>query len=98
MNTPIDILHDLYGDLLIANGTFVNGDATEHHQRALLMTHKGQWRQHPDVGVGIEDFLDDEGPEDMLREIRKQFVRDGMDIDLLRMEAGGKLNVKATYR
>lgn len=81
----------------IANGDFVMGDATEQHQRRLLMAHKGEYKQHPLTGVGLADYIDDENKNELVREIRKQMVQDGMTVNVLKITTTG-INLDADYQ
>lgn len=93
---PTDLMLDENMDLLIENGDFVIGESTLQHQMTLLLADKNDFKQHPDVGVGIESYLDDESPADMHREVRLQFSRDGMKVkSIITLE--GKLNIDAEY-
>lgn len=83
-------------DLQIVAGDFVVGDATEQNQHLLLLSNKGDYKQHPKVGVGINGFLLDEEQQDMMREIRSQFENDGMKVNKL-VYADGKLKIDAPY-
>lgn len=83
-------------DLQIAAGDFVIGDATEQNQHLLLLANKGDYKQHPKAGVGINGFLLDEAPQDMMREIRSHFENDGMKVKKL-VYADGKLIIDAPY-
>lgn len=90
---PGDYLH-IDDDLLIANGDFVAGESTLQHQSLLLRLKKGELRQFPKTGVGVDDFLLDDTPGDVYLEIRKQFEADGMTIRKLEISfnaAAGKL-------
>lgn len=73
----IDYLHDS-DDLKIANGDFVTGESTQQHQSLLVRLKKGELRQFPKTGVGIDSFLQDENPGDVHMEIQKQIEADGM--------------------
>lgn len=94
---PQDYLHDGTDDLMIADGNFVVGESTIQHQDLLLRMKKGDLRQFPRTGVGIDDFLLDDEPGDVFQEIQKQFEADGMvirDIEIAIDEANGKLQPK----
>jgi hypothetical protein len=82
--------------MLIRNGDFVPGESTRQHQRRLLMAHKGEYKQHPLAGVGLRDYVDDENPDAMIREIRKQLVADGMRVDSIQIIPNG-LHIDASY-
>jgi len=83
-------------DLQIKAGDFVIGDATEQNQHLLLLANKGDYKQYPKVGVGINGFLLDEAEQDMMREIRSQFETDGMKVKKL-VYADGKIKIDAPY-
>lgn len=45
-------------DLAIENGDFVSDfEATEQHLQFLLLANKGEWRETPQAGVGIVDYV-----------------------------------------
>jgi hypothetical protein len=87
-----DILLDDNNDLRIENGDFVVGDSTKQHQKLLLMLSKGDTRQFALDGVGVVDFIEDEGATDLMREIR-----DGMTVKKLSVGSDGQINVNAPY-
>lgn len=82
---PIDYLHDS-DDLKIADGDFAKGESTKQHQSLLVRLKKGELRQFPKTGVGIEDFLQDENPGDAYMEIQKQLEADGMVVREIRLQ------------
>jgi hypothetical protein len=75
---PQDYKLDESDDLLITAGDFVVGESTQQHQSLLVRAKKGELRQYPKTGVGIDDFLQDDNPGDVWQEIQKQFDADGM--------------------
>jgi hypothetical protein len=83
-------------DLRIENGDFIIGDSTEQNQHLLLLANKGEYKQYPKAGVGINGYFLDEAEQDMLREIRSQFENDGMKVKKL-VYADGKLKIDAPY-
>lgn len=94
---PIDYLNDANDDLLIQNGDFVIGESSQQHQSLLLRLKKGELRQYPKTGVGIDGFLLDDNPGDVYQEIQKQFEADGMvvrSIDVSFSENENKLEPK----
>jgi hypothetical protein len=91
-----DILYDQdTGDIACKNGDFVIGDSTLQHQADLLEAGEGEYKQAPTVGVGLQGFLNDEDPAEMLRKIRIQFVGDGLNVSQLK--SSDPLNIKANY-
>lgn len=91
-----DILLDSNFDVAEKNGDFIIGDATNQHQAVLLAAGKGEMKQNPTVGVGIEAFLLDEDTGLLLREIRSQFSKDGMTVESVGI-SNNQLDIKAQY-
>jgi len=81
-----------------ATGDWQVGYSHEQHQWLLLLTPQGSWKENPDVGVGAYRFLEAEGPDRLLREVRQQYNADGMDVKRIDYnEATGKLVIDANY-
>lgn len=91
-----DILLDNAGDLMIVGGDLVIGESTVQHQQLLLVSHKGEWKQYPKVGVGIDDFLNDDTTNAMMNEITHQFELDGMKVKSTNT-INDKLYIEANY-
>jgi hypothetical protein len=95
--TKTDILLDSDFDVLLKDGDFVIGDATYQNQAVLLKDSPGEVKQFPTAGVGMEAFLLDENPALLLREIRSQFTKDGMQVSKVSISPDGELDIKANY-
>lgn len=91
-----DLLLDDTGDLKIVNGSVAIGDAKRDNERLLLLIEKGELRSAPLRTVGLRSYLDDENPDAMMREIRRQFERDGMKVRRLDY-SNGKLSMNTAY-
>jgi hypothetical protein len=91
-----DILLGDDNDLIIRDGDFAVGDSTQQHQKHLLMAEPGDYKQNPLIGIGAQSYLDDEGPGDLLRAMRKELVRDGMIVQNLSVGSDG-INIDANY-
>lgn len=86
------------GDLQTASGDFVTGYSDEQHQEHLLVFQKGSLKGDPECGVGIENYVNDTEIPEMVREIRFQFERDGMNVRSVNYtEAQNKLEFDAGY-
>jgi hypothetical protein len=86
-------------DLAIQNGDFLIGESTEQHQRLLLESEQGEWRENPAVGVGLRSALLDDAPAvAVLATIQDQLDADGQDIAELTFSTDGKLFLLASYR
>ena len=93
-----DILIDNNNDLrLSADGDFEIGYSDNQQQMAILTTEKGEWKEHPEVGVGIAQMLADDLYTEMLIEVIKQLEYDGMQINDVALQEGGKLLIDGTY-
>lgn len=81
---------------LIKSGLIV-GDSVYQQQTLLMLLNKGEIKEYPTAGVGINSFLlDDSSSDDITREIGEQFSNDGMRVyELSYIE--GKLTVDANY-
>jgi len=58
----------------------VVGDVTLQNQALILVSQKGEWKERPMVGCGIEDITNDEDADSWKREIREQLIREGMKV------------------
>ncbi len=91
----IDILLEDF-DLKIVDGDFVLGDATSQHQEHILLARKGNYKQYPEVGCDLANWLlDDQSPEDLAREIRAQFIADGQTVRSISVT--DKISIDASY-
>ena len=94
-----DILLNSDIDIMFANGDFVIGDSTMQNQYLILSTHKGEWKENPFIGAGLEDMLHDEGGEAYWkRRIAEELKRDGMDVKEVKIINNGQININAEYK
>lgn len=77
----IDYLLDADDDLKINGGDFGRGESTYAHQKALLLSAKGDYKQNPTMCVEIDRYRDNDDKTAVKREIAKQFMQDGMTVD-----------------
>ncbi|MFN4249052.1 MAG: hypothetical protein ACK4EY_15090 [Flavipsychrobacter sp.] len=77
---PIDIRQTTNGDIDLTGGDIHWAESTYQHQRDLLIGRKSHFRQRPGVGVGSEDFINDDSGDAFYREVRVQFNKDGMKV------------------
>ncbi len=92
-----DILIDDNNDLRLLAGDFEAGYSDNQQQMAILTTEKGEWKEHPEVGVGIAQMLADDLYTEVLIEIKKQLEYDGMQINDVALQEGGKLLIDGQY-
>ena len=93
-----DILLDKNFDLAIKDGDFVFGESSKQNQLLLLLTRKGEWKNHLLAGVGLKDMYDDEDPKKVLIEAKHQFEDDGMEVKSIKLESNGDLKIDANYK
>ena len=93
---PTDILLTSSFDLLIEDGDFKIGEATRQHQSLLLVTEKGENREFPSRGVGIQTYLLDEQTGSPNALIKREFEADGMKVEAVRGEKWA-LTIEAKY-
>lgn len=93
-----DFLLDENGDLLIEDGDLVIGDATTQNQQLILVAHKGEFKESPEIGVGISDALSSENLQELTNTIRRNFEYDGMTVNEIEIKPNGVLNVDAYYK
>lgn len=82
---------------IVENGDFVVDLNLKQAQTLLLQTNKGEWKQHPTMGVGVPYFLETFSMSELSREIREQFSQDGMNVYRVQIN-GTTLNVEAEWK
>ena len=92
-----DVTLDESGDLLIANGDFDISESDNRQQADIIRAFKGEYKEFPEVGVGISEMLNEDSYDEMLIEIKKQLEYDGMQISNVRFQGDGKLIVDGKY-
>jgi hypothetical protein len=83
--------------LTVVNGSLVIGDVTYQNQKLLLLAEKSEFKSRPMRGVGTKRFLESALPDELAREIRLEFIADGMKVNSIRIPENGQLNVDASY-
>jgi hypothetical protein len=80
------------------DGDFIMTESTTQHQRQLLLNNKGDFKESPTVCVGAALFLDeDDGMQNLMREITAQYSADGMDVRSISLNARGEIVSNAAY-
>lgn len=92
-----DILVTEEGNLRIENGDFVIGDATLQHQQHIILAQKGEYKEAPEIGVGVLTEIHNENPRELLTKIRRNFEYDGMTVNKLTIETNGNIVMDAEY-
>lgn len=91
-----DILLDDNGDVVLTDDISYAADSTLQHQRDILVTAKGHYKNAPQVGVDIASQVNESNPEQLLRATRLELTRDGMRVDTVAY-SNGNLKIEAYY-
>jgi hypothetical protein len=89
----ISVRRDAAGKII--SGLLV-GNITYQTQALLLLAHKGEFKEHPLVGIGINDVIGDNDFDLWKREITAQMEADGQRIARLSLDEKG-LMLEAGY-
>lgn len=81
----IDIAHTTTGDIDLATGDLIYSESTGQHQRDILLSGKGHYKECPEMGVDALNYINDVEPENLFRTIRKEYTRDGMKVTKVSM-------------
>ncbi len=93
---PKDIL--LKDDLDFSiNGDFLVRESTAQHQKILIISEKGEFKESPKRGVGARLFLESHSPDNLAREIRQEFSADNMQVNNIQIKDNLEINVEAFY-
>ncbi len=93
-----DFVLDEQGDLKIQGGDFVAGHSDEQHQQHILLANKGEYKEFPELGVGIVQMLSDDNYTGMLIEAKRNLEYDGMKIKDIAYKEDGKLSIDGKYK
>lgn len=85
-------------DLEIKDGDFVIDDSENQHQKHILIAYKGEYKANPELGVGIEQILNDDDITPTLIEAKKNLQYDGVDVNNIYFSDEGKLIVDGKYK
>lgn len=91
-----DIIRNTEG-LRIEAGDIVVGESTRQHQTDIIYAHKAWNHFHPQVGVGISDYLNNtEGVVGLRSNIRYELERDGQAVEQI-LITKGEILITAAY-
>lgn len=82
----IDIQHTVGGDIDLTPGDLLYTESTGQHQKDILLSGKGHYKECPELGVDATEYVNDNGPENLLRSIRNEFIRDSMKVTQVSMD------------
>ncbi|MCT2563957.1 oxidase [Chryseobacterium herbae] len=85
-------------DLQISNGDFVIGESDNQHQKHILQAFKGEFKKTPEIGVGIEQILNEDSFIPVMIEAKKMLEYDGMTINNIYFADNDKLVIDGKYK
>lgn len=79
---------------IIKDGTLQIGDTTEQNAQVIITAERGEFKEYPQLGVGLSQFLKSVGRErEMIRAIKIQLALDGIKSPEISFNQG-KLQVR----
>lgn len=85
-------------DVVIKDGDFALAESDNQHQKHILQAYKGEYKKSPEIGVGIEQMLNDDSIVPFLLEAKKNLEYDGMIINDIYFGNDDKLIIDGKYR
>lgn len=85
-------------DLEFQNGDFAIGESQNQHTEHIIIAHKGEYKEMPEIGVGIERMLGTETGTEFLIEAKKNLEYDGQKVKNISFTHEGKINIDAKYK
>ena len=93
----MDIALQEHNELDVVLGDFAIRDSALEHPLQLLWAQKGDFKEQPQIGVGIVQYIDDEDFSPLLRAIGIALVQDGMQVQSIQVTENGQLNINEHY-
>jgi hypothetical protein len=93
-----DILLDTNGDLSFQNGDLKTGYSDNLHQEHILIANKGEYREFPEIGVAIEQIINDDDYMSVLIDAKKNLEYDGMKINNIKIDENGNIDIDGSYK
>jgi hypothetical protein len=91
-----DFIYDKTTKKIFADGDLSTGNSELQHQELLIVCEPGSFKEFPATCVGAGGYLEDNDPAGLLREIRNQFVSDGMKVKSIGFD-NNRLKYNASY-
>lgn len=93
----IDYKQTADGDIDLSAGDLQLVEPTGQHQSDIIISGQGHNKEAPHIGVDSILFMHDTDPSHYLRTLRKHFIRDGMKVHDIYLDAQGEINTDAEY-
>lgn len=84
------------GNGVIVAGLLI-GNTVSQNQYILLRAYPGELKEHPALGVGVADLVNDNDISGWSNEIRMQLEKDGMKVSKVKFGRDMNLEIDAEY-
>ena len=81
-----DLALNTDGDLDIQDGDLVIGESDYIHVKHILESYPGDWKQYPELGIGIQKQINSPITRAFKRKAKIQLESDGYDINDIAIE------------
>jgi hypothetical protein len=89
-----DIITDSTNDLIIENGDFKLNESDSQHVEHIITADKGQFRQWPLIGVGINRLINGSiNPQSLKQVIKLNLESDNYNVRLIEVDSIDKLSI-----
>lgn len=68
------------GDVLVTNGHLSVGEVTYQNVYLIIASNKGEWKEHPLLGAGIDSHIGEESKTMLAYTIRTELAKDGIAV------------------
>lgn len=85
------------GDIAVSGGSLSIGSTLYQNQYVILKAQKGDIKEYPLLGVGIDGITNDTEMAEWKKSIRDEFARDGLTVDSISTAADGAITINAHY-
>lgn len=89
-----DIITDSTNDLIIENGDFKLNESDSQHVEHIITADKGQFRQWPLIGVGINRLINGSiNPQALKQVVKLNLESDNYNVRLIEIDSIDKLSI-----
>lgn len=76
----IGLLMDTDGDMKVSNGEMAIGNTTYQNQFVILKVQRGELKEFPMLGIGIDDIVNDHDIAGWKMKIKEHLAMDGISV------------------
>lgn len=76
------------GELKIESGDFCIEESQAQHEQLILLAQKGDFRDSPDLGVGVVDYLNAEDFGGLSVQVKREMKKDGIEVRKVKVNNG----------